>query len=185
MASSIEICNLALVYLGQEPIIALDDTSKAARLCKRLYTPTLEALLRAYPWTFAIKRVKLAQEVETPTFGYMYQYTLPSDCMRIVSVSIPLEKFAVENNKILTDEPMVELRYVYRTESANDFDPQFIQVLAWRLAKVLCQALTADQDLFAKVTQQEMQALMLAQHTNAIETCPQPVIEGPWIPSRY
>lgn len=185
MASSTEICNLALVLLGQEPIITLDDTSKAARLCSRLYNPTLEALLRAYPWSFAIKRVKLAQEVETPVFGFLYQYALPSDCMRIVSTSIPDYKFKVENNKILTDEPEVELRYVRKTESANDFDSQFVQVLALRLAKVMCQTLTADQDLYVKITQQEMQAIVLAQNTDAIETSPQPVIEGCWIPSRY
>lgn len=185
MASSTEICNLALVIIGQEPIITLDDTSKAARLCSRLYQPTLDALLRAYPWSFAIRRVKLAQEVETPIFGFLYQYALPSDCVRIVSTSIPCNNYVVEGNKILTDEPMVELRYVHKTESANDFDAQFIQVLALRLAKMMCQSLTADQDLYVKIAQQEVQAIVLAQNTNAIETSPQPVIEGNWIPSRY
>lgn len=185
MASSVEICNLALVHLGQEPILTLDDTSKEARLCRRLYDPTLEALLRSYPWSFAIRRVLLAQEVEPPVFGFSYQYTLPSDCMRIVSLSVPDGMYSIEQNKVLTDEPEVELRYVYKPKSANDFDAQFVQVFALRLAKLMCQSLTADQDWYVKITQQEMQAIMLAQHTSAIESSPQTVIEGNWIPSRY
>ena len=71
MASSTEICNQALILLGQEPIITLDDSTKQSRLCKRLYQPVLEALLRAYPWTFAIKRKILARDLEMPEFGYI------------------------------------------------------------------------------------------------------------------
>ena len=185
MASSTEICNQALILLGQEPIITLDDSTKQSRLCKRLYQPVLEALLRAYPWTFAIKRRILARDLEMPEFGYIYQYTLPSECLRIVSVNIPDDEYVIEKNKILTDHYDVRLRYVGMTDSANDFDAQFVQVLAHRLAKTMCQALTADQDLFVKLSQVESQLIMLAQNTNAIETTPQPVVEGPWIPSRY
>lgn len=185
MASSVEICNMALSLLGQEPVMTLDDTSKSSRICKRLYEPTLEALLRSYPWTFAIKRVILSRDTDTPAFGFKYQFTIPSDCMRIVSINIPDGLFNIESNKILTNYDVIQMRYVYKTASAAEFDAQFIHVLSLRLAKVMCQSLTADPDLFSRLAQLEAQALLAAQNTNAIETSTQPVEEGPWIPSRY
>lgn len=193
MASSIEICNNALILIGQEPVITLDDTSKQARLCKRLYTSTLEALLRQYPWTFAIKRVILSRDVETPAFGKAYQFTLPSDCLRIVNIFvsdndhdyISDDEYTVEGNKILTDYETIYLRYVGKIDSAGLFDSQFCQCLAYKLARIMCQALTADQDLLVKLTELETQAIQLAQHTQAIEQSPQKVKEGQWIKSRW
>ena len=185
MASSVEICNMALSLLGQEPIMTLDDTSKSSRLCKRLYEPTLEALLRAYPWTFAIKRVVLSRDTATPSFGFKYQFTLPSDCMRIVSMNVPDGAYSTEVNKILTDYEEVQLRYVYKVKSSDEYDSQFIYVLALQLAKVMCQSLTADAELFNRLVQLEVQARVEAQNTNAIENSTQLVEEGNWIPSRY
>ena len=193
MASSTEICNNALILIGQEPIITLDDTSKQARLCKRLYESALEALLRQYPWTFALKRVILAHDVETPVFGKAYQFTLPVDCQRVVGIfvspdehdCISEDEYTIESNKILTDYSTLYLRYVGKVSSANDFDSQFCQCLAYRLARLMCQALTADQDLLTKLVQLETQAIQFAQHTQAIEQSPQRIKEGNWIRTRW
>jgi hypothetical protein len=193
MASSTEICNTALILIGQEPVITLDDTSKQARLCKRLYDSVLEAILRQYPWTFAIRRIILSRDLETPVFGKAYQYTLPTDCLRIIDICVTADdrdyisdsEYTVEGNKILTDYEPLYLRYISRPKSANLFDPQFCTCLAYRLARVMCQALTADQDLLVKLTELETQAIQLAQHTQAIEQSPQKVKEGQWIKSRW
>lgn len=193
MASTTELCNEALILIGQEPVMTLDDTSKQARLCKRLYNSVVEALLRQYPWTFAIRRAILSRDLEVPVFGFKYQYTIPADCLRIVDMRSTDCKYdvfqpwevAVEKGKILTDYSIVYLRYVSSIEDPNLFDTQFREVLAYTLAGKLCQALTADQDLLGKLKQMELQSLQLAMHTNAIETSPQMVREGNWIPSRY
>lgn len=185
MSSSTEICNMALVLLGQEPILTLDDSTKSSRLCSRLYTPVLEALLRAYPWTFAIKRVVLAKEVSPSVFGGLSQFPLPSDYLRMVSLSI-LGEYAIEGNKILTDETdRVDIRYVARVTDPNLFDAQFTQVLIYKLAAYMCISLTADQDLYTKLQQVYLRELMFAQNSQAIEACPQSVVEGQWLPSRY
>lgn len=185
MATSIDICNQALILIGQEPILTMDDSSKQSRLCKRLYEPTLETLLREYPWTFAIKRVILSPEVETPGFGFMHKFVLPIDCMRIVSTGLADDQFSVEGGCILCDEDTVYLRYVGKPGSANMYDSHFVQVLTNRLAKVMCQSLTADQDLFAILVRSENTALLRAMNTQAIETAPQPVHEGNWLKVRY
>lgn len=185
MASSTEICNLALVTLGQEPVITLDDSTKSSRLCSRMYDPVLEATLRAYPWTFAIKRTVMALSAESPAFGYAYKYTFPTDYLRMVEHNITLP-YVVEGNEILTDfGDSVYLRYVAKVTDPNKFDSQFIQVLYYKLACAMCIALTADQDLYSKLMQLSTNACVQAQNSSAIEAEPQQVVEGTWIPSRY
>lgn len=185
MATSVDICNQALILLGQEPIITMDDSSKQSRLCKRLYEPTLETLLREYPWSFAIRRVILSPEVDTPGFGFTHKFVLPTDCMRIVSTGLEDDQFTIEGNRILCDEVVVYLKYVCKPESASVYDSHFVQVLTHRLAKVMCQALTADLDLLRTIASMENSAIVRAMNTQAIETAPQPVQEGPWLKVRY
>ena len=67
MASSIEICNDALTMLSQEPVMALDDTTKASRLCKQRYEPVRDALLRSYPWSFAMHEISNLPLLAMPT----------------------------------------------------------------------------------------------------------------------
>lgn len=185
MATSIDICNQALILIGQDPIITMDDSSKQSRLCKRLYEPTLETLLREYPWSFAIRRVILAPETDAPGFGYTHKFVLPTDCMRIVSTGLNDDQFVIEGNGILCDENIVHLRYVCKPESASAYDSQFVQVFAHRLAKVMCQSLTANPDLVTMMARMENAALVRAMNTQAIETAPQPIVEGPWLKVRY
>lgn len=54
------VCNMALDYLDEAPIASLDsDTSPRALWLQRNYDTTRDALLRAHPWKFAIKRRRL------------------------------------------------------------------------------------------------------------------------------
>ena len=58
--NSIDICNMALSFLHCGRINSLDDTEKAAQLCKIHYDHLRRRLLRMYPWGFAEKLTKLA-----------------------------------------------------------------------------------------------------------------------------
>ena len=185
MATVTDICNQALILIGQEPILVADDSSKQSRLCKRLYEPTLEVLLREYPWTFAIKRVILSPEYETPGFGYSHKFVLPIDCMRIVSTGLDDTQFVVEGGCILCDEEVIYLRYVGKPVSTTAYDSQFVEVLAYRLAKVMCQSITADKEMLSMLNSLENKAVVRAMNTQAIETAPQNVQEGPWLIVRY
>ena len=61
MATSvIEICNNALVDLGEEPITSLADNTKAARLCNQRWPAVRDAVLRAHPWNCAVTLARLA-----------------------------------------------------------------------------------------------------------------------------
>lgn len=64
--TEVSIANMALSRVGQHnQIAALSDSNEAARQCNLHYEPARDALLRAHPWNFAIKRTKLITSAET------------------------------------------------------------------------------------------------------------------------
>ena len=122
MASVVEICNSALNMLGGNNIIALTEDSKNARLLNQRYESVRDQVFRSHTWNCLIKRVELAQDTATPTHEYSKQYTLPSDCLRVLKVgghhngsSSDLDagqKFKIEGNFLEDNlyEPSQELK---------------------------------------------------------------------------
>lgn len=85
-----------------------------------------------------------------PLFGWDYQHSLPSDCLRAVNVngyeaneqdSIP---YAIEAGYLLTDADEVELRYVFKNETITTWTPHFINSFALLLASYIAQDLTGS-----------------------------------------
>ena len=70
MASVVGICNRALEKLGGGYIAALTEASKEARALNRAYDYVRDAVLRAHPWNFAIKRASLARFFIQGAFGW-------------------------------------------------------------------------------------------------------------------
>lgn len=182
MASEVEICNRALVMLGQEPIMTLDETSKASRRCKQLYVPARDKLLREHPWSFAITRRYLARQDVVVPYGYKFSYAVPTDCLRVVWVSP--ERYVLEGRSLLTDEDQVEIRYVQRTEDPGMFDDKFVECLAIRLACDLAPALTSNYDLMKLYEQKLAQCMAEARHISAIEQTDYEFPISSWITAR-
>lgn len=96
VTSVLEIYNLAITRLGHEPMSSESENTKAGRLC-RLHYPTLrDAVLRAHPWNFAVRRVALAQLSVTPAFEFDFAYALPTDpyCLKIVRTNYEADGFS-------------------------------------------------------------------------------------------
>lgn len=153
--SQTEICNLALVRLGDYLITSLDEDSTAARYCKLFYAKVRDAVLRDFPWNFAVRKKALALASETPIFGYAYMYGLPSDCLRALDLRTaytngPAVEFSIELNAagtarmLCTNEPEAHLRYVARVEDPNLYDAEFVEAVSWKLAADLAQPITGD-----------------------------------------
>ena len=111
MASVVDICNSALNLLGASTITALTDDSKNARLCNQRYEPVRNRIFRSHAWNCLTKRVQLAQDSSAPVVEYSYQYTLPSDCLRVLKIHTGV-----------TDS--IESDIDYKVETATDFAGQ-------------------------------------------------------------
>lgn len=149
MSSAVAICSDALRQLGDDPITSLTDDSTRARLCNAFYEPMRDAVLRAYPWNFAITRQVLAQLVTTPAYGFSFEYQLPTDpyCLRVLNVDDTGLAFKIEGRKLLTDASSVSIKYIARITDEAQFDVLFIDALSVRLASRLAYPVTGSASL--------------------------------------
>ena len=68
VTSFVDICNRAITFLGSERITSLDDDTKEGRACKAIHEQTRDNVLRAHPWSFAMKRAALAATTTAPAW---------------------------------------------------------------------------------------------------------------------
>jgi len=165
--NDVTICNSALTKLGAETILSLDDDTPSGIACKLRYNLVLDYVTSMHAWRFARTRVILAPDLATPAFGYDNQFTLPSDYLSIfIASSDPnldirtayLDRFAIEEGKLLTDESTVYLIYIRKLLSADmpAVSVPFSEAVALYLAT----------DLVMPITQSDTSKQMLLQQFN-------------------
>lgn len=173
--SDVAICNLALQKLGaKHRITSLDEDSPNAREMNSCFVAVRERALRRHTWNFAIKRASLAADAEAPPHGYTYQYTLPSDWLRMLPIDKHLNMndldWRIEGKKIRTnDTAPLPLRYIYRVTDPNEFDTLFVEVLACDLALQTCEKITQSNTKKESIKEDRKTALTEAKAVNAIE----------------
>lgn len=158
MASKMEIINLALANLSREPIQSLSEPNPEAFQLRVHWETALASVLRDHPWGFAMRRKPLAALAESP-IGFAYAYAYPQDCIQARRVlparggaprhqaAIPFEigrSLDGRHRAILTDLPDAALEYTTMQVPCEEFDPQFVGALAWRLAAEISLAVHAD-----------------------------------------
>jgi hypothetical protein len=151
MASVVDICNGALNQLGASTILSLTEDSKNARLCNARYTQVRDSVFRSHPWNCLQKRVQLAADTDTPAWGFTKQYTLPADCLRLLTILDYDSDYKVEGRKILTDNSSVKILYIGRIEDPNEYDELLRETLSAALAADIAYAITSSNPLTANM----------------------------------
>jgi len=158
MATEVSICSNALRRLGDNPITSLTDDTERARLCNAFYADARDAVLRLHPWNFAITRTSLAQLSDTPSYGFAYQYSLPTSpyCLRVLGMEyedyiFKVENYSTQGRVLLTDEGTAKILYVARITDTTQFDALFVDVLTAKLALDLCYPITNSVSLQDKM----------------------------------
>lgn len=170
MASEIDICNLALSYLGQEQITSLlTPQTKSAQLCKLQYPLMRDAVLSEVEWTFASKRYTSGVPLVTsPEWGFTFMHQLSNDVIRVAFCSDNTDElqynpdfiWVVEDRNILCDSETIYYRTINVIEDTTKFPPCFVQALAARLAAEMCLKITENLKLHTQLIglyQQKMQ----------------------------
>ncbi|HRC27117.1 MAG TPA: hypothetical protein PKX87_06780, partial [Alphaproteobacteria bacterium] len=83
--TDVSLCSRALVRLGAAPIASFDDASAESEIAGILYAPARDALLSAYPWSFATGQVSLTRLAQAPAADYACAFALPNDFLRAIS----------------------------------------------------------------------------------------------------
>jgi hypothetical protein len=148
-ASEVSICSNALLMLGAQPINDLTENSDRARLASNLFPAVRDYVLRRHPWNCAVKRVLLAPDVERPVFDWTYQFTLPPDYMRTLSVGYAgcEDDFKIESGKLLCDANPCLLRYVWRNTNPATWDDMLVWGMTVSMKAVMAYPITQSTSL--------------------------------------
>ncbi len=189
--SSVQIVNSGLILIGAEPINSLSDTSKAAKLANRMYDLLRQDLLLSHPWNFAVARKELAVTVNTPEYDYAYEYTLPSDVLRVLDTDLPQgEPWEIGINPttgdkvFMTDSSAVKIKYVKNLTDTTLFTPTFEQALAARIAAHFAYALVQSSTLQQNMYSLYKDLLSSARSFDAQESADQELEANEWLDVR-
>jgi len=146
--TKIEICNMALSYVGSDTVSTLDvdsnnDPSKRKQIqqCNLHFNNVRDMILRRYRWKSTLKRVKLVMDTVTPEFEWRYQYHLPDDYLRILYTSQQSEPFTIEGRFLFANCKDLSIRYIKRVVNYGELDSYCIECIALMLASRMCVSL--------------------------------------------
>lgn len=185
MATEVDICNIALTNLGEAKIVSLTEATERARLSNLRYPDVRDAVLRSHPWNCATKRAKLTRSTVTPAFGYLYQYSLPFDCLRILGTHDSLLSYQIEGKYLLTDETTMYVKYIAQLTDTSDIDSNLIQAIGLRLAWELAEPLTGRIELKREMWGKYVEVIAEARGIDASEGIPDRIEYLSWVESRW
>jgi hypothetical protein len=157
MASSTEICNMALSHLGvgKEINNLTTESSEEAGACRRFYDMAQDRVLRAANWPFATKIIALNLIEEDPNDEWEYSYRYPNDCIffrKILSGTrnetrqsrVPYRVAYDSTGRIIfTDTENAEAEYTLRVTDPDKYPPDFTMAFSLLLAHLIAPRLTA------------------------------------------
>lgn len=180
--SVVDICNSALQRVGAASITSLADNSPEAKACNLAYDSNRRDELRKHPWNFAVKRAVLAPDATAPAFGFLYAFTLPTDCLRVLRPATYQLDWQIEGRKILTnDGAVLNLRYIADITDAAQFDSSFYNVLSAALALDVVEKLTQSSTKKQALQGDYSGAVSMAKKVDAFESGPEDAVDDSWI----
>lgn len=184
--TEVDICNGALIKLGAERILTLDDNNTRARLVKESYPKMRDLLLFSHPWKFNKSYSQLGQvALPAGVFDYSYAFQLPSDCARVFNIEFENIRWdVIEGGILLSDASTMRIQYGKKITQADKFDSSFREALEWAIAADIAYALTQSTAQLQTAKQGMEMALRPARSYNAQQGTPQQVKANQWLYAR-
>ncbi len=184
MSSDVQISNMALTIIGADRIASLtDENSDEAKHVNAIFSMVRDEVLRAHTWNFAIKRVGLSQDTETPAYEHSYRYLLPTDCLRVIATESPTDH-QVEGDYLVTDADYCNIKYIAQITDTSKFDSLFSSALAARLAAELAYNMAANATLAQNLILIYEDRINKARGADSQEGTPQELTTSLWEDSR-
>lgn len=195
MASVVDVCNTSLSNIGHgASVVSIDplDGSAYAAHCARFFPIARDEALEEHPWRFAVKRSLLALSGTEPS-SWAYQYAIPSDYIRALSI-LPedygsdiegTEDYVVEGDYIMTNTEAATLHYISRVSDTTKWSPSFTAAVGWKLSQYLSGAIVkGDAQMRAYCAKQYQESLMKAMSFNAQASKTRPAHVPVWMQDR-
>ena len=186
--STIEIWKNALARVGASVRdIALDGKSEEVRQCQIAWPIARISSLAAIPWNFARARAVLAPMPDAPLWGFTYQYPLPSDCHRVLTVKDQnLYPWKVEGGNILSDNgPALYITYLKDVTDPALFDPLFAEYVTLQLATRLATPLSSSTQKKESIKSDLAEMTAIASAVNGYESSAEDFVESDVLLARW
>lgn len=184
MATKIDICNSALIKIGQSRISSITEDTKAAIFCNQQYATLRDEVLYSHPWNFAVRRVELGLLATAPAFEFDNQFQLPSNCLRVLETDDTDMIYVIEGRNLLTNWDTVKIKYIERITDESQFNPAFAEALALRMAWDLAYPLVESVSLQDRMAAAYEAFLAQARSFDAQEGTPEEMNSDTWLNAR-
>lgn len=153
-ASPVDICNMAADLIGEAPINVIDPpNTETEKLFARHYDQVRQECLTEFDFNFSKKRDTCSLDstwTGSTKFDYDDRYTLPNDCLKVLSVGGESEieyeaDFDISERYILIDNSgaaSLAIRYVADVTDVSKMSAGFRVVFIHKLALRCCFQLT-------------------------------------------
>ena len=135
MLTTIDLCSMALLKLGERPIQSLSDDTTTSQLARMLFDPVIDSLIAIHPWRFATRQIELTAASDG-------NFIIPSDVLRVLKTT-----GQVVGNQIIASSEKLNILATVRVP-VEKFPSYFASVAATKLAMEFCIPLSGDQTVF-------------------------------------
>ena len=149
-----DLCNIAIGHIGVAALIEDIDSARDpnAKACRQYVDISIETTLKAFPWPFATKVLKLSliENLNKDYFQWGFRYRYPSDCLQSRKILsdirndnrqslVPYRIFA---DGIYCDRENAVLEYTLKISNVGDFKSDFLLAQSFLLASLIAPLIT-------------------------------------------
>lgn len=195
-ASRIDIYNMALGFVGTRTIASPNEKTPEAIQCELYWDRARRAALRDYPYSFAQRRVRLAEKPMDDVYDaeWLYAYGLPAGCLKVHDVHDGRSGRLYHNAwrvastgtelVVLTRQPLAMADCTIDVENVGLWDELFVMAMARKLAALVCVPLLKNnQAKLQELEQLYQMAIPQADGQDASEREEEPRMDS-WIAAR-
>lgn len=164
--------NRVLTLCGADPVTDYTANQARAQHVRTHFEDVRDMVLEQYQWNFIAARASIAAHPTAPTFGFLYKYMLPANCMRVWHVvGEKTYPWRVEQDFIVTDNPTpIKVRYGERKTNPGEWSALFRDLVAHKIALRVAPKISEDTNTI-EVIRRNLAGLMdQAQEIDALET---------------
>ena len=172
MLTKIDLCSIALLKLGENPIQSLTDDSAAAKLSRTLYDTVIDSLLASHPWRFATSEITLTQNTDG-------NFLIPMDVLRVLKTN-----GRILGDRIFSSATSETIIAIMRT-TVDKFPSYFVSLAATRLAMEFCVPLLGDQNVFRTLVALYETELQTAKFIDSTTSTGTAIDDYPLISTRF
>lgn len=181
--TDLEAANRALTLLAVEPVGALSENVKAARVVSSLLPHCKRVVLSEFPWPFAMRTAPLVPQ-PGPEAGVFQYPTGALNVRRVIDLVNTSKPFRVEGPLIYCDIQWGKAEYTADVQELGAWSVQVLECLTTRLASDAASTLTGSPQMAMSLLEKYAMLAKLAMQTAAAEGCETPFQNQDYVNAR-